>query len=372
MTINDNPRVKLTLQVQPEGEVPFQAEKKITVSRVSIPRAGDEYVVRYDPADPSKVEFDTAAAAQANASVETQVAEAAASRIPSDLATNGILGRGACVEVQKTPVGPLIDCAMTVGVRLVDGTPSYKTTTRISLSPENAAKLIPHQTLFTVRADPQNHQRVAISLGEPTPAVTIDDPTVVDPPARALRDGVPCRVTLLAHSEQFLRLPSGEDLYAAKVQVAEDGSEMQIFLPVPASAAGLVQDGRQYPAKRSARGAERAHRRLGRRPAGVSAPARCWPSRTGGAARRNSRPREEAADSDFLALEPESEPENPNPNLSPSLSSTWSPKLRSSSTWSRRRTSPRRRPCSCWRPRSPSAHASACASRNRCCRSRSP
>ncbi len=250
VTINDNPRVKLTLQVQPEGEVPFEATKKTTVSRVSIPRVGDEYVVRYDPADTSEVEFDTAAARQANASVEAQVAEAAASQIPSDLAANGILGRGACVDVQKTPVGQLVDCAMTVGVRLVDGTPSYQASTRISLSPENAAKLIPRQTLFTVRADPQNHQRVAISLGEPTPTVTIDDPAVVDPPARALRDGVPCRVTLVAHSAQFLRLPSGEDLYAAKVQVAEDGSEMQVFLPVPTFAAGLVQDGKQYPAKR--------------------------------------------------------------------------------------------------------------------------
>jgi hypothetical protein len=40
MTINDNPRVKLTLQVQPEGQAPFQAEKKVTVSRVSIPSPG--------------------------------------------------------------------------------------------------------------------------------------------------------------------------------------------------------------------------------------------------------------------------------------------------------------------------------------------
>src|SRR6185437_11632975 len=157
MTINDNPRVKLTLQVQPEGQPPFQAEKKVTVSRVSIPSPGDSYIVRYDPTDPSNVEFDTAAAAQANASAQTKIAEAAAAQVPADLAATGILGRGALIDVQKTPVGSLVDCAMTVGVRLVDGTPSYRAQCRVSLSAENAARIIAQQTLFTVRADPQNH-----------------------------------------------------------------------------------------------------------------------------------------------------------------------------------------------------------------------
>src|SRR5438876_1044776 len=193
MTINDNPRVRLMLQVQPDGEVPFEVTKKKTVSRVAIPRIGDEYIVRYDPADHDSVEFDTEAVKQANVAAQAQVAEAAAAQAPSDLLANGTLGRGACVDVQKTPVGQLVDCAMTIGVRLVDGTPSYRASTRISLSPENAARIIPAQTIFTVRADPQNHQRVALSLGEPTPSVVIDEPAVVDPPARALREGTPCR-----------------------------------------------------------------------------------------------------------------------------------------------------------------------------------
>jgi len=243
MTINDNPRVKLTLQVQPDGQVPFEVTKKQTVSRVSIPRVGDEYLVRYDPADPNNVEFDTAAIQQVNQAAEMNIAEAAAAQVPSDLAANGILGRGA-----KTPVGQLIDCAMTVGVRLIDGTAPYQTTCRVSLSAENAARLIPRQTLFTVRADPQDHSRVAISLSEPTPVVTVTDPQVVDPPARALREGVPCRVTIVAYGQQFLKLSSGEELYATKVRV--DGSEQQIFLPVPANATFLLQEGKELPAKR--------------------------------------------------------------------------------------------------------------------------
>ncbi len=248
MTVNDNPRVKLTLQVQPEGEIPFEVTKKQTVSRVAIPRIGDEFLVRYDPSDQGNVEFDTAAVQQINQQAETQLAEAAASQVPGDLAANGILGRGACVDVQKTPVGQLIDCALTVGVRLIDGTPSYKTTCHISLSAENAAKLIPHQTLFTVRADPQNHSRIAVSLTEPTPVVTIDEPSVVDPPARALREGTPCRITIVVFGQQFLKLPTGEELYATKVRV--DGAETQIFLPVPATAAFLLQEGKELPGKR--------------------------------------------------------------------------------------------------------------------------
>jgi hypothetical protein len=252
MTVNDNPRVKLTLQVQPEGGAPFEASKKATVSRVAIPSVGDQMWVRFDPADPTEVEFDEAKVHEINATARAQMAQAAASAVPDDLMANGILGRGACVDVQQNPTGTLVDCNLTVGVRLVDGTPSYKTTCRVSLSPENAERMIPHQTLFTVRADPNNHQRIALSLEEPTPTITIDDPTVVDPPARALREGAPCRVLIVAHGSQFLKLPTGEELYATKVRVVEDSSEFQIFLPVPDSAVSLLQDGKELPAKRIA------------------------------------------------------------------------------------------------------------------------
>jgi hypothetical protein len=250
VTINENPRVKLTLQVQPEGGMPFEVTKKTTVSRVSIPRVGDQFVVRYDPADTSNVEFDTAAVAQANQAAEAAMMQAAAARVPGDLLTGGTLGRGACVDVQKTPTGQLVTCLVTVGVRLVDGTPSYRATTQISLTPDNAKRLIPGQTLFTVRADPNNHQRIAISLSEPTPSVVIDDPAVVDPPARALREGTPCQVQIVAHAEQFLRLPTGEDLFATKVRVVDDGSEFQVFVPVPAAAVPMFSDGATLPARR--------------------------------------------------------------------------------------------------------------------------
>ena len=54
MTINDNPRVKMVFRIEPlDGSAPFEAEKKTTVSRVEIPRAGDRYPVWYDREDPS-------------------------------------------------------------------------------------------------------------------------------------------------------------------------------------------------------------------------------------------------------------------------------------------------------------------------------
>jgi hypothetical protein len=52
MTMNDNPRVRMTFRVEPiDGSAPFEAEKTTMVSRVQIPRQGDRYPVWYDPAD---------------------------------------------------------------------------------------------------------------------------------------------------------------------------------------------------------------------------------------------------------------------------------------------------------------------------------
>jgi hypothetical protein len=49
VTINKNPKIKITLQVKPEGEEEFTAVISTVVSRVNIPRKGDNCVVYYDP-----------------------------------------------------------------------------------------------------------------------------------------------------------------------------------------------------------------------------------------------------------------------------------------------------------------------------------
>jgi len=55
--VNDNPRVRLKLRVEPEGADPFALEKKVTVSLVSLPRRGERVEVVYDPEDPSDFTF---------------------------------------------------------------------------------------------------------------------------------------------------------------------------------------------------------------------------------------------------------------------------------------------------------------------------
>jgi hypothetical protein len=80
VTINMNPRVKLTLQVQPEGQSPFQATKVATVSRLEIPSIGDRYWVRFDPGDPNKLEFDTNKASQDLQAAQATYAAAQSSR----------------------------------------------------------------------------------------------------------------------------------------------------------------------------------------------------------------------------------------------------------------------------------------------------
>jgi hypothetical protein len=254
MTIqrNDNYKLELTLMVRPDNGTPFEASVSAYFTQFSQPSIGDQFWVRYDPEDQTRVEIDTAKIAADNAAVEALAAEAAASAVPADLAASGIPGRASLVDVQKTPAGNLIDCAVTVNVRLVDGTPPYKASWHALLGPDKAARLIPGQVFITVRADPQNHSRVALSLSEQTPVVTITDPSAIDPPARALREGQPCRVVVLLSQRQWLKTPDGDELYATKVRVTSDGSEFQVFVPVPVAGTPLMQQGKELPAKRLA------------------------------------------------------------------------------------------------------------------------
>jgi hypothetical protein len=163
---------------------------------------------------------------------------------------SGIIGRGAVVDVQKTQAGPLVKCAVTVGVRLVDGTDPYRATCNIALAPSLAEQLVPGSTFVKVRADAHDHSRVTISLIEEIPVVTISDPRALEPPVRALRDGRPCRVTVLAHARQWLQTPAGDELYAITVRVDYDRSEFQINQPVPAASAATLQDGQEFAARR--------------------------------------------------------------------------------------------------------------------------
>lgn len=79
VTINNNPRVRLTLSIQPEDGGPaFDGEKAMVVPRVDIPRVGDRYPVWYDPQDPTTFGIGTGVQADAPADVRALFVKAGA------------------------------------------------------------------------------------------------------------------------------------------------------------------------------------------------------------------------------------------------------------------------------------------------------
>jgi hypothetical protein len=64
-TVNNQPRVRLRLRVQPEDGPPFEVERKLLVSRLAIPRVGERVEVAYDPDDRYRFTFRAADVADA-------------------------------------------------------------------------------------------------------------------------------------------------------------------------------------------------------------------------------------------------------------------------------------------------------------------
>jgi hypothetical protein len=166
--------------------------------------------------------------------------ETGVSAVPPDLAANGILGRAALLGMSNG--------SATVKVRLIDGTPPYTATCR--LARDQALGLMPGQSVVAVRVDPNDHSRLAISPDESTPVVTITDTDVIEPPARALREGEACRVVVLASKRQWLKTPDGDEIYQLKLRVTSDGTELTPLVPVPRHARALLNSGAELPGKR--------------------------------------------------------------------------------------------------------------------------
>lgn len=55
ISINLNPKIRLTLKVYPKDREPYVATVSQVVSRITVPRVGDRLNVKYDPNDPAKV-----------------------------------------------------------------------------------------------------------------------------------------------------------------------------------------------------------------------------------------------------------------------------------------------------------------------------
>jgi hypothetical protein len=112
VTVNNNPRVRLTLRVRPEGKPEFEAHKTITVSRVAIPQVGATFPVWYDPDDHDKLALglpDTAegkeAIARARASGRAPEAADPLDRLKKlgELRDAGVLSQSE-FEVQKVKI----------------------------------------------------------------------------------------------------------------------------------------------------------------------------------------------------------------------------------------------------------------------------
>lgn len=173
-------------------------------------------------------------------------------RARSGIAASSILGRALVVAARKQASGDLVECTVTAAVRLADGTPPYQATVQAKVVQHRADLLQPGRTILAVRAGINDHSRVEISWAENVPVVTVTDPAITEPPERALRDGEPCRIVVLALGREHLKTPAGSELYASKVRVVPDGAELQVQLLVPENAASLLAEGRELPAKRLA------------------------------------------------------------------------------------------------------------------------
>ncbi len=180
--------------------------------------------------------------------------------VPNELLENGPLGRGIIVSIKQTSVSTGADfdpshvCVFEVEVSL-DNVPRYMATCRQAVRATVLPQLATPGTTVAVRVDPDDHSRIALSLGEEPPTVTMassGDPNTGSA-ARILEYGVPCKAVIVQSQPMGMRSSTGKDMYAFLLRVMADGRspyQVQVGNPVPESAVPLVYPGSTVPAKR--------------------------------------------------------------------------------------------------------------------------
>jgi hypothetical protein len=186
--------------------------------------------------------------------------------VPQDLLDNGVLGRGIIVSIKQTSVSTGVDfdpshvCVFEVEVSL-DNEPRYMATCRQAVRATVLPQLAMPNASVAVRVDPRDHSRIALSLGEQPPTVTMagsGDPNTGSA-ARILEYGAPCKAVIVQSQPMGMRSSSGQDMYAFVLTVMADGRppyQIQVGNPVPANAVPLVYPGSTVPAKRMPDGDE--------------------------------------------------------------------------------------------------------------------
>jgi hypothetical protein len=189
-----------------------------------------------------------------------------AGSVPKELLQNGLLGRGIIVSIQQTSVSTGVDfdpshvCVFTVEVAL-DDVPRYTATCRQAVRATILPQLMMPGATVAVRVDPNDRTRIALSLAEAPPTVTMassGDPNTGSA-ARILEYGVPCRAVIVQSQPMGMRSSHGKEMYAFVLTVMAEGRppyQTQVGNPVPADALPLVYPGNAVPAKRMPDGAD--------------------------------------------------------------------------------------------------------------------
>lgn len=187
--------------------------------------------------------------------------------VPKELLENGLLGRGIIVSVQQTSVSTGADfnpahvCVFTVEVAL-DNVPRYAATCRQAVLATILPQLMVPGATVAVRVDPEDHSRIALSLAEQPPTVTMaaSGDANTSSAARILEQGVPCKAVIVETQPLGMRSPKGDDMYAFLLTVMAEGRapyQIQVGNPVPAAALPLLYPGNTVPAKRMEGGDDR-------------------------------------------------------------------------------------------------------------------
>jgi hypothetical protein len=181
--------------------------------------------------------------------------------VSKELLATGLLGRGIIVSVQQTSVSTGADfdpshvCVFTVEVAL-DNEARYTATCRQAVRATILPQLMLPGATVAVRVDPSDRSRIALSLGEDAPTVTMSsdsgDPNVGSA-ARILERGEPCRAVIVQTQPLGMRSRRGDDMYAFMLTVMARGRapyQVQVGNPVPAAALPLLYPGNTVPAMR--------------------------------------------------------------------------------------------------------------------------
>jgi hypothetical protein len=190
-----------------------------------------------------------------------------AGSVPKELLDHGLLGRGIIVSIQQTGVSTGADfdpahvCVFTLEVAL-DNVPRYTATCRQAVRATILPQLMMPGATVAVRVDPNDQSRIALSLGEEPPTVTMagSGDANTGSAARILELGVPCKAVIVQTQPLGMRNPRGDDMYAFVLTVMAEGRspyQIQVGNPVPAPAIPLLYPGNTVPARRMPDGDDR-------------------------------------------------------------------------------------------------------------------